>query len=53
MEYRRATCCIPDVEPKQINLISDSLKQELKELINEVLMRRKYIISGCIEEIND
>ena len=28
---------LPDVKPKQINLISDALKAELKELINEVL----------------
>ena len=28
---------LPDVKPKQMNLISDSLKAELKDLINEVL----------------
>ena len=28
---------LPDVKPKQINLISDALKAELKILINEVL----------------
>ena len=28
---------LPDVKPKQINLISDALKAELKDLINEVL----------------
>ena len=31
---------IPDVVPKQINIISDALKQELKDLINEVLDER-------------
>ena len=35
---------LPDVEPKKINLISDALKDELKQLINEVLDERKYII---------
>ena len=35
---------IPDVKPKQLNLISDSLKKELKDIINEVLDERKYII---------
>ena len=28
---------LPDVKPKQINLISDALKAELKDLINDVL----------------
>ena len=28
---------LPDVKPKQINLISDALKAELKDLINELL----------------
>ena len=28
---------LPDVKPKQINLISDALKAELKDLINEVV----------------
>ena len=28
---------LPYVKPKQINLISDALKAELKDLINEVL----------------
>ena len=28
---------IPDVKPKQINLISDALKKELKDIIHEVL----------------
>ena len=31
---------IPDVEPKKMNLISDALKKELKQLINEVLDER-------------
>ena len=31
---------LPDVKPKQINLISDALKLELKQLINEVLDER-------------
>ena len=31
---------IPDVKPKKINLISDALKAELKDLINEVLDER-------------
>ena len=38
LEEQRAA--IPDVKPKQINIISDSLKQELKQLINEVLDER-------------
>ena len=38
LEEQRAA--IPDVEPKQINIISDALKQELKDLINEVLDER-------------
>ena len=32
---------IPDAKPQQINLISDALKVELKELINEVLDERE------------
>ena len=36
-EHRAA---LPDVEPKKINLISDALKEELKQLINEVLDER-------------
>ena len=32
---------LPDVEPKKINLISDALKEELKQLINEVLDERE------------
>ena len=35
IEEQRAA--IPDVEPKQINIISDTLKKELKDIINEVL----------------
>ena len=31
---------LPDVKPKKINLISDALKAELKDLINEVLDER-------------
>ena len=42
---------LPDVEPKKINLISDALNDELKQLINEVLDERKYIIMQ--EERND
>ena len=38
IEEQRAA--IPDVVPKQINIISDALKQELKDLINEVLDER-------------
>ena len=38
LEEQRAA--IPDVKPKQINIISDSLKQELKDIINEVLDER-------------
>ena len=38
LEEQRAS--IPDVEPKKINLISDALKEELKQLINEVLDER-------------
>ena len=38
IEEQRAA--IPDVEPKQINIISDSLKKELKDIINEVLDER-------------
>ena len=42
IEEQRAA--IPDVKPKQLNLISDALKKELKDIINEVLDERKYII---------
>ena len=38
LEEQRAS--IPDVKPKKINLISDALKAELKDLINEVLDER-------------
>ena len=38
IEEQRAA--IPDVVPKQINIISDALKQELKDIINEVLDER-------------
>ena len=38
VEEQRAA--IPDVKPKQINIISDSLKKELKDIINEVLDER-------------
>ena len=39
IEAQRAK--IPDVKPKQINLISDALKKELKDIINEVLDERE------------
>ena len=38
LEEQRAA--IPDAEPHQLNLISDALKLELKQLINEVLDER-------------
>ncbi len=38
LEEQRAA--IPDVKPKKMNLISDALKEELKQLINEVLDER-------------
>ncbi len=38
LEEQRAA--IPDVEPKKINIISDALKKELKDIINEVLDER-------------
>ena len=38
IEEQRAA--IPDVKPKQINIISDSIKKELKDIINEVLDER-------------
>ena len=38
IEDQRAA--LPDVVPKQINILSDALKQELKDLINEVLDER-------------
>ena len=40
LEEQRAA--IPDVKPKQINIISDSLKKELKDIINEVLDEREH-----------
>ena len=49
LEEQRAA--IPDVKPKQLNLISDALKKELKDIINEVFDERKYIIAQ--EERND
>ncbi len=39
LEEQRAA--IPDVKPKQINIISDALKAELKDIINEVLDERE------------
>ena len=39
IEEQRAA--LPDVKPKQLNLISDALKKELKELINEILDERE------------
>ena len=39
IEEQRAK--IPDAIPKQINLISDALKEELKDIINEVLDERE------------
>ena len=38
IEAQRAK--IPDVKPKEINIITDALKIELKQLINEVLDER-------------
>ena len=35
---------IPPLKVNKLNLISDALKVELKQLINEVLDERKYII---------
>ena len=39
IEAQRAK--IPDVIPNKINLISDALKKELKDIINEVLDERE------------
>ena len=39
IEAQRAK--IPDVKPKEINLISDTLKKELKDIIHEVLAERE------------
>ena len=38
LEEQRAA--IPDAKPKKMNLISDALKVELKDIINEVLDER-------------
>ena len=40
LEEQRAA--IPDVKPKQINIISDAMKAELKDIINEVLDEREH-----------
>ncbi len=40
IEEQRAA--IPNVKPKELNLISDSLKKELKDIINEVLDEREH-----------
>ena len=40
LEEQRAA--IPDVKPKQINIITDALKAELKDIINEVLDEREH-----------
>ncbi len=42
LEEQRAA--IKPMQVNKLNLISDSLKVELKQLINEVLDERKYII---------
>ena len=39
IEEQRAK--IPDVKPKEINIITDALKKELKDIINEVLDERE------------
>jgi len=39
IEAQRAK--IPDAKPKEINLITDALKKELKDIINEVLDERE------------
>ena len=39
IEEQRAK--IPDVKPKEIKLISDALKKELKDIIHEVLDERE------------
>ena len=39
VEAQRAK--IPDVKPKEINLITDALKKEIKDIINEVLDERE------------
>ena len=40
LEAQRAA--IPPFNPPKLNIISDALKVELKELINEVLDEREY-----------
>ena len=40
LEEQRAA--IPPAEVRQVNLISDALKEELKQLINEVLDEREH-----------
>ena len=40
IEAQRAK--IPDTKPKEINLITDALKKELKDIINEVLDEREH-----------
>ena len=40
LEEQRAA--IPPFNPPKLNIISDALKVELKELINEVLDEREY-----------
>ena len=40
IEEQRAR--IPDVKPKEINIISDALKKELKDIMKEVLDERGY-----------
>ena len=40
LEEQRAA--IPDVKPKQISIISYALKEELKDIINEVLDEREH-----------
>ncbi len=39
IEAQRAK--IPDAKPKEINIITDALKKELKDIINEVLDERE------------
>ena len=39
IEAQRAK--IPDVKPKEINLITHALKKEIKDIINEVLDERE------------
>ena len=39
VEAQRAK--IPDAKPKEINIITDALKKELKDIINEVLDERE------------